>query len=287
MPRASSAKVPGEEAHQRAKLEFGSIDRAKEACRDARGAGFLESLLGDLNSGFRVLRRSPGFASVAVLTLALGIGATTAVFSLVNAVLLRALPYDDPERLVFLYETLPDVPNVPWSPVNGDFYAWRKQCRSFVSLALFTNDRLNVSIADAAFRVTGSRVTEDFFRVLGVSPEIGRTVDDSDNQPGEGNGVVISHALWQSRFGGDPQVLRKEMLLNARPYRIIGVMPAGFAFPHGAESLETAGLTTDVWHSVSGILSLAKRFNGIVQQQYIVANPDYFPTVPVVASIPG
>jgi len=242
--------VPAAEAVQRAKVEFGSIARAKEACRDASGASVLESLLHDVGYGMRLLRRSPGFAAVAVFTLALGIGATTAVFSLVNAVLLRALPYGDPERLVYLYEKLPDIPNVPleaWAPVNADFYEWQKQSRSFAAMALFTTDSLNAAMEDVTFRAAGSRVTGEFFRVLGVAPEIGRTVDNSDDQPGKGRVAVISHALWQSRFNGDRSVLGRELLLDARPYRIIGVMPPGFAFPHSSESIETIGKTTDVW----------------------------------------
>jgi predicted permease len=242
--------VPREEARRRAQLEFGSLESTKEACRDARGAGLLESLIRDFAYGLHVLRKSPGFTSMAVITLALGIGATTAVFSVVNAVLLRALPYSEPERLVYLFETLPGVPNVPleaWAPVNGDFYEWQRQSKSFAGLALFTNESLNVSIGDTAFRVTGSRVTGDFFRVLGVPPEIGRVVDNADDRLGGGDIAVISHALWQARFGGDRRVLGSGLLLNAHPYRIVGVMPPGFAFPHGAESLETIGKTTDVW----------------------------------------
>src|SRR5205807_8420451 len=97
------------------------------------------------------------------------------------------------------------------------------------------------------FRAAGSRVTADFSRVLGVSPALGRTVDNADTQPGHGRVVVISYSFWRSRFGGDPNVLGKELLLNARPHRIIGVMPTGFAFPHGTESLETTEKTTDIW----------------------------------------
>ncbi len=237
------------EAERQARLEFGRLAQTKEACREARGADMLDDLAADIRYGLRLLRRSPSFAALAVLTLALGIGATTAVFSVVNAVLLRDLPYRGPEQLVFLYERLPGIPDVPleaWGPVNGDFYAWRKESRSFSRMALFTNDGLNVSVGDAAFRVTGSRVTADFFSILGI-PELGRTVDDADTQPGRERVVVISHALWESRFGGDCGVLGKELLLDARPYRIVGVMPAGFAFPHGAESLETIGKTTDIW----------------------------------------
>ncbi|HXB70124.1 MAG TPA: ABC transporter permease [Candidatus Acidoferrales bacterium] len=238
------------EAERQARLEFGSVGQTKEACREARGADLLDSLLSDIHYGLRRLRSTPGFAGLAVVTLALGIGATTAVFSLVNAVLLRDLPYRDSERLVFLYEPIPGIPDVPleaFGPVNGDFFTWQKQSRSFESMAMFTNNGLNASLGDAAFRATGSRVTGDFFRVLGVSPALGRTPDDADTQPGHERVVVISQPFWQSRFAGDRNVLGREMLLNARPYRIIGVMPAGFAFPHGTESLETTGKTTEIW----------------------------------------
>jgi putative ABC transport system permease protein len=214
------------------------------------GTGLLESLLRDLSYGLRMLRKNPGFAALAVMTLALGIGATTAVFSLVNAVLLRALPYRDPERLVFLFVPNPHIPQVPleaWGPFNADFYDWQKQSRSFTNLALFTNDRLNLSVNGMSVRGDGSRVTGEFFQMLGIAPELGRAVEADDDQPGKGQVVVISHRLWQARFGSDRGVLGKEMLLDARPYRIIGVMPVGFAFPHGAESLETMGRATDVW----------------------------------------
>jgi hypothetical protein len=237
------------EAERRARLEFGGVGQTKEACRQARGVDLLESLLSDIRYGLRLLRRTPGFSGLAVLTLALGIGATTAVFSLVNAVLLRDLPYSEPERLAFLYEPIPGIPGAPleaWAPVNGDFFTWQKDSRSFESMAMFTNDGLNVSLGDAAFRASGSRVTADFFRVLGVSPALGRAVDNADVEPGHARVALISHSLWQSRFGGDRNVLGKEMSLSARPYRIIGVMPAGFAFPHGTESVKTTGKTTDI-----------------------------------------
>ena len=216
----------------------------------SHSASVLESSLTDLTYGVRMLRKHPGFTALAVWTLGLGIGATTAVFSLVNAVLLRALPYGHPERLVFLWEPSPHIPGVPleaWGPFNADFYDWQKQSQSFTSMALFSTDRLNLSVNGTAIRVAGSRVTGDFFSLLGVSPTLGRAVEPDDDQPGRGQVAVISHALWKSQFGSNRGVLGKELLLNARPYRIIGVMPVGFAFPHGTESMETASKSTDVW----------------------------------------
>jgi putative ABC transport system permease protein len=238
------------EAQRQARLEFGGFEQTKEACRDALGAGVLEDLWRDLSFGLRMMRKNPWFSAVAVMTLALGIGSTTAVFRLVNAVLLRALPYKDPQNLVFLYEPNDHIPNVPveaFSPFNADFYDLRQQSTSFAALALFTIDGMKLSMGGASVRVGGSRVTGEFFQVLGISPELGRTVDADDDQPGKGQVAVISHAMWQSRFGSDQGVLGKNLLLDDRPFRIVGVMPPGFAFPHGLESIETADKTTDVW----------------------------------------
>ena len=210
----------------------------------------IGSLRADLAYGLRLLRRAPGFTVLSVLIVALGIGSTTAVFSVVNSVLLRPLPYRDPARLVFLYEPLPNIPNVPleaWGPVNGDFAQWQKQSRSFTGLALFTSNRFNVSAGEDAFRAAGSRVTGQFFSVLGVPPEIGRAVAEADTQPGNRAVVVISDALWKSRFGADRGALGKELWLDARPYRIIGVMPPGFRFPHGTENPDAPGSATDFW----------------------------------------
>ena len=242
--------LSAQEAHRQARLEFGGFEQTKEACRDARGAGLLEDLLRDLSFGLRMMRKNPWFSAVAVMTLALGIGATTAVFSLVNAVLLRALPYSDPQNLVFLYEPNYRFTNVPveaFSLFNADFYDVSRQSASYAGLALFTVDRMKVSMDGAAVRVGSSRVTGEFFRVLGIPAELGRTVDADDDQLGKGQVAVISHAMWQSRFGSDRGVLGKNLLLDDRPYRIVGVMPPGFAFPHGAENIETVGKTTEVW----------------------------------------
>src|ERR1700683_1726693 len=192
--------VTPQEARRRARLEFGGLDRTKEECRDARAAGWTESLIVDLRYGVRVLRKSPRFAVLSILTVALGIGATTAVFSLVNAVLLRDLPYRDPQKINFLFEPVLHIPGVPleaWGPLNADFYDWPKQNHSFSSMALFSVDRLNLAVDQGAIRVGGSRVTGEFFQVLGVAPELGRAVGPEDDQPSKGQVVVISHALWQ------------------------------------------------------------------------------------------
>ncbi|HEX3745022.1 MAG TPA: ABC transporter permease [Bryobacteraceae bacterium] len=251
--RLTASGVDPAEARRRAMLDFGPVAYAKEACRDARGANFLPALLQDLAFGLRMLRKSPGFAALAVVTLAIGIGATTAVFSLVDGVLLRALPYRDPGRLVYLFQPIPHITGVPlegWGPMNADFYDWQSQNHSFASLALFTSDSDNLSVDGGAVRVNSSRVTGDFFRTLGVEPALGRALGPDDDRSGVERVVVISHALWQSQFGADPHVLGRQVLLDAKPCRIVGVMPPSFAFPHGAESLETAQAsqkTTAMW----------------------------------------
>ena len=245
--------IAPEKARRRAELEFGPLAQTMEACRDARAANLVPSLAQDLAFGLRVLRQNPGFAGIAIVTLALGIGVTTAVFSLVNGVLLRALPYRNPERLVYLFEPVPHITGVPleaWGPFNADFYDWQSQSHSFSHLAIFTADSTNLAVDGTAIRVTSSRVTGEFFQTLGVPPELGRAITPDDDRPGSGNVLLISHALWQSQFGADPHVLGKRVLLNAESGRIIGVMPAGFRFPHGSESFETAeagGKATDIW----------------------------------------
>ena len=199
----------------------------------------------DFRYAVRSLRKQPSFAALAALTLALGIGAATAVFSLVNAVLLRALPYKDPSRLVYVWEPNPHYPGVPieaFGPFNADFIG--------KSRALF--DRLALFTADSSFggwsatRVNGSRVTGGFFGYWDYAQQMGRAVcpttisratDSRRNQP-----WAMAIAI-RFRSGGAGAAIAA----NARSYRIIGVMPAGFAFPHGAESIDTSGKATDVW----------------------------------------
>ena len=202
-----------EEALRRARADFGNPVLAKEHTRQSWGFPFLESSMQDLRYGLRQLRKSPGFTAIAAFTLALGVGATTTVFSVVNAVLLRPLPYQDPQRLVFLWEPDPHIPNVPleaWGPLNAEFYDWQRQSHSFSQLALFTTDDLNLSVSGTAIRAGGSRVTGNFFHLLGVAPKLGRTVGPEDDQPGKEQVAVISHALWQSLFAADRGVLGKE-----------------------------------------------------------------------------
>ncbi len=242
--------MPRAEAELRARRRLGNSLLLRESSYETKAAAWLDATLRDFQFGLRMLRKHPGFAVLGTITLALGIGAATAVFSMINAMLLRPLPYPNPEQLVSLYEPNPHIPGVPpeaFGPSIGDFFDWKKESRSFSNLALFTTDLMNMAVNNTAVRVNGSRVTGDFFRVLGVSPEIGHLLEPGDGQPEESEVAVISHALWQSRFGSDPDVIGKKLLLNARTYQVVGIMPAGFAFPSVAELVDMNGKGTDVW----------------------------------------
>ena len=188
-----------EEAHRRARLDLGGGEKVKEECRDARRVNWIQDLIQDLRYGLRTMRKSPGFTAVAVLTLVLGIGASTTVFSLINAVLIRSLPYPHPDRLVYLWSPNPrfQLPIEYLTPMNADFFDLQKQNRSFVSLALFGTAKFNVAADGRADALSGARVTGSFFETMGVAPELGRTVNSEDDGPGHEQVAVISHSLWR------------------------------------------------------------------------------------------
>jgi putative ABC transport system permease protein len=215
--------VPREEAMRRARLEFGGIERIKEEGREARGAKIMETLLQDLRYGARMLRKSPGFTCVAVLTLALGIGANTAIFSLVDGILLRPLPFAAPQNLVSITGTFP----------KGGFVAMREQVQSLDTAAYFEGHEFNLTGRGDPLRVSGVLVSAEFFSMLGAQPEIGRTFYPGEDVAGRDSCVILSHALWQQRFGADPSILGHSIDLEGTSREVIGVMPAEFTFPSG------------------------------------------------------
>ena len=240
--------MPRKEAAAAARRAFGNVTLVEEDSRAVWQWPSVESFFADLRYGGRMLRKNPGFTAVAVLTLALGIGASTSVFSLINAVLIRSLPYREPERLVYLWSPNPrfQLPIEYLTPMNADFFDLQKQNHSFASLALFGPARFNLSSEGRADVLGGARVTGDFFKAMGIAPILGRPVDAGDDQQGREQVAVISHRLWHTQFGAEPDILGKTVLLDARPYRIIGVMPAGFAFPHSTDLMDAAKVT-DIW----------------------------------------
>ena len=190
--------------------------------------GFLPGLWQDLRYAFRVLKRSPGFTAVAVLTLALGVGANTAIFSVVNAVLLRGFPYAEPDRLVVISETYGKGERT--SVAYPNYVDWVARARSFVAMAAYRAMPFNLTGVERAVRVDGRQVTWNFFDVLGVKPQLGRAFLPEDERPDAPPAAVISSALWQRQFGGDASVLGRTLTLNETPFVVIGVLPLDFEF---------------------------------------------------------
>lgn len=208
-------------------------------------------MLNDLRYAFRMLRKNPGFTAVAVLTLALGIGANTAVFSVVNAVLLRPLPYSNPDRLVMLWTDNPSM-NLGFHelpPTPPDLLDWRAQAQSFEQIAGFKVAIADLSEQGDPERVGGVQVTANFFALLGVQPLLGRPFTTDEEQPGLSKVAIISHGLWRRRFGGDPHLMGKAVTVNRERRILVGIMPPTFHFPHGTEMPAGYALSaqTDVW----------------------------------------
>lgn len=218
------------EARRQALLKLGGVTQTQERYRDRRGLPLLEHLVRDLLYGLRMLRRNPGFTAIAVLTLGLGIGANTAIFSVINAVLLRPLPYPQPRDLVLVWGT---------NTENGDtedvisyptFEDWRARSRSFERMAAFTSRGMALSKGDRTELVPALQVTPGFFELLGVSPALGRTFRPGEEEEGAPKAAILSHGVWKRYLGGRADVLGKTIRANEEIYTIAGVMPADFRF---------------------------------------------------------
>jgi len=222
-----------EEARIAARRAYGPLEQAKQAHRDERSVLWIEQTMQDLRYGLRTLSKSPGFTITAVLTLALGIGACTAIFSLVNAVLIRSLPYGDPKRLVYLFSPNPGlkIPPEVICPSYGDFYDLKREAKSYANMSNFEQVRFSVTQQGSTQRIGGARVDEDFFSTLQSMPELGRTFAGEDNLPAHAKVAVISHSLWVSMFAARPDVLNRLIPLDGANYRIVGVMPPEFEYP--------------------------------------------------------
>lgn len=224
--------MPSEEAMRRARLEFGSIERAKEECRHARGINVVETLIQDLRYALRASRRSLGFTAVAVPTLALGIGATTAIFSIIKAVILQPLPFRQPGKLVHIWEGHEHYhrgDQAYFSTVRpGTFYDWRAQSQSFESISAYRSRSMLLMGNKRADLVSAQDVYHQFFETLGTPAILGRTLQAADYDAGAAHVVVISNAMWIRRFGDDPGAIGRRISLDGESYEIVGVMPAGF-----------------------------------------------------------
>ncbi|HYO62493.1 MAG TPA: ABC transporter permease [Pyrinomonadaceae bacterium] len=219
------AGMSPEEARRAALRDFGGVERAKEECRDARGVRLVEDLWQDLRYCARTLAKRPGFTLVAVLTLALGIGASTAIFSAVNPILFEPLPYPNAERIVSIWDFGAGGAQLPVT--FGTLREVSERSRTFDALAVMRAWQPTVTGGEPE-RLEGQRVSADYFRVLGVLPAVGRGFDPPEDEPGGRNAVVLGDALWRRRFGGDASVVGREIRLDDELYTVVGVMPREF-----------------------------------------------------------
>jgi putative ABC transport system permease protein len=210
-----------EAARRDALLKLGGIEQTKESVREQRGLPWFETLLQDLRYGARMLRKCPGFTAISLLTLALGIGANTAIFSLVDGILLRPLPFSKPQDLVSVTGTYP----------KGAFVALRDQVQSLDVASYMEGHEFNLQRSGEPVRLSGTLVSAEFFYVLGAPPELGRPFSAGDDKPGQDNYVILSHALWQQRVAADPGIIGRAIVLEGVSRQVVGVMPADFRFP--------------------------------------------------------
>jgi predicted permease len=229
--------IPRQEALRRATLEFGGAEKIKEECRDARGANFFESLLQDLRYGLRTLRKAPTFAMIAILTLALGIGATTAMFSIVNAVLLRPLAYRQPGQLYIIREGIAEMAQFyPSFPANlNDFLRWQSQCRSFEQIAIVKPAGKILTGAGDSEEIHGGLGSANLLDVLGVQPQLGRPFLADEDRPGNDHVVILTDSFWRGHFHGDSSLIGRSITLDGQPDVVVGILPPTFRFPKSAQ----------------------------------------------------
>jgi len=229
--------LSGQEAHYAALRAMDGLSQNREKSREARKVSGIMNFGRDGRYALRLLRKNPVFSLVAIMTLALGIGANSAIFSVVNAILLRPLPFPQPDRLVRLWETSP-TRNWHRNVINAwNFLDWRDNTHAFEDMAAISGGQFNLTGYGQPVAVSGLEVSPGFFSILGVPPHLGRTFLPADGIPGQDNKVILSYGLWQSRFGGEPAIIGQTMSVNGSPSVIIGVMPRGFSFPKNPAQL--------------------------------------------------
>src|SRR5215470_7979195 len=245
-----------DEARRKALVRFGGPQQAKEQHREARSLPFLETLLQDLRFAFRVLRKSPGFSATAVITLALGIGASTAIFSVVDAVLLRPLPYPHPEQIVRVWEQGPNGHR--WNLAELNFKDFQKQNSTFSNLAEYTfGEPTSISGGSEPSRVDVSTVSSGFFKSLGVEPFLGRSFVPEEQRQHGPRAMIVSYGYWQRYLGGQTDLSQFHLALDGGVYSVVGVMPASFDFPMGVAAWIPRELFADdstrTGHNFSGL----------------------------------
>ena len=222
--------MPPDEARAAARRAFGGVPQTKEAYRDQRGWPFVDSLFQDLRYALRTMRRTPGFTTVTVVTLALGIGANTAIFSVVHGVLLKPLPFPDSEELVGVWHSAPGLNITDLGLCPSMYVTYRGEGRAFEDVGLWSGSTVTVTGLAEPEQVASLLLTEGTLPLLGVRPLLGRSFISDDVAQGSPDVVILAHDYWQSRFGGDPSVVGRRLILNARPRDVIGVLPQTFRF---------------------------------------------------------
>ncbi|HXZ19324.1 MAG TPA: ABC transporter permease, partial [Candidatus Acidoferrales bacterium] len=246
---AAQERVEQGESAERARAaalrEFGNVGLVEEVTRETWGWGWIETFLQDLRYGLRMLGKNPGFTLVAVLTLALGIGANTAVFSLVDAILLRPLPYRNPSELVVVSETVPEMGGgFELGMAAGEYLDYRDRNRSFAQTGAHEGAGFNLTGEGNPLRVNAAAVTASVFQLLGVPPRLGRVFTAEEERNGGAAVAVLSYSLWQRHYGADPGILGKTIKLDEKPYLVLGVMPPSFHFPSDGAPLSER---PDLW----------------------------------------
>jgi len=223
-----------EQARRQALLDFGGLEQTRQSYREARGLPVLDALFHDLRFALRMLRKSPGFTAVVVLTLGLGMGSTTTIFSVVNSILLRPLPYQNSQRLSRIQETHPRSASM--GVTYATFLDLRREATTIENASAYREWIFNVTGRAEPAQISGALVSGNFFAALGSTPLLGRTILPEDDQPGANNRVVVlSYALWAGHFAADRSILGQTVMINAEPFAVIGVMPPGFDFPNQSE----------------------------------------------------
>jgi putative ABC transport system permease protein len=281
------AGLTPEEARRQALIRLGGLEQTKQAWRERRGLPWLETLWQDISFGLRMLRKNPGFAIVAVLTMALGIGANTAIFSVIETVLLAPLPYKDSSRIVAVWTANPRRGDQPLPSSPGDFANWKQRSGVFEDLAPSDDTGPTLTGQGAPQQLIGYAVSANYLRILGVEPLVGRLYTDREDRPGGPNVALLSDHLWRTTFQSDPKTVGRTIALDGSPYTVLGVMPPGFNYPPGIDIWTPVALAPaafdDFKHTYVRILgrlrpgvdfSAAQKALNKLEAQIAVAHPD-------------
>ena len=244
-----------DDARRAARLEIGRVDYVKEQVRDVRVGAWLDALRQDVRFGVRTLTRRPAFTLIAVLTLGVGMGATTAMFSLIDSVLLKPLPFHEPDRLATVWEVRPrfNQPRMVVAPLN--YVDWQRQVKAFESLAAYVTMPVNLTGAGTPERLVSVQVTPNLFQTLGVDPIVGRWFVTPEGSPGQATVAILSYGLCERRLGADLGILPQTTRLDGQPHLVVGVMPRGFQFPH-----ESVQVWTPMDYAAGANVSLRTNF---------------------------